>query len=59
MKKTSLITIRMEPEMQQGLKLRAQFDNISVGELCRNLIKKGLNYEKNNKHEGKNRQKDF
>lgn len=59
MKKSSTITIRVNPEMAQGLKLRALFDNISVGELCRTLIKKGLENEKNNEHKSKDRQKDF
>lgn len=56
--KEKSITIRIEKELHQKLTHQSEIDNISLGELCRNLLNGGLMYE-NNKHNKKRRQGDF
>ena len=41
------VTVRLDQELYTRLTWQADLDNISVGKLCRNLLKKELENEKN------------
>ena len=55
-KKTKSLTIRIDENLSNKLTKASLHDNISVGELCRNLLNGGLkNENKNNKHKKSDR----
>lgn len=53
-KKDKTITIRIDNNLSNKLTRVSHRDNISVGELCRNLLNGGLNNENENKKHKKN-----
>lgn len=56
--KNKSITIRIEDELHRKLTHKAEIDNISLGELCRNLLNGGLENEYN-KHKQINRSRNL